>query len=173
MLPGAEGLKGPLACLDSARYGIAWGAVGAAQACFDEALRYSKTRVQFDRPIASFQALKHRVAGMKVESELARVSAAQALVAAESNAPDRMVWAALAKATVSDSYAAIAGHCVQLHGGVGFTWALDVHLYQKRSRLNQALLATGNEAIDFAAAELAAATRDGRSALDLPLELAS
>jgi glutaryl-CoA dehydrogenase len=64
MLPGADGLKGPLACLDSARYGIAWGAIGAAQACFDEAVRYSKTRIQFDRPIAGFQLVQNKLADM-------------------------------------------------------------------------------------------------------------
>src|SRR6185369_12491546 len=58
MLPGVVGLKGPLSCLTQARYGIAWGGIGAAQACLDEALRYSKTRIQFDKPIASFQLVQ-------------------------------------------------------------------------------------------------------------------
>jgi glutaryl-CoA dehydrogenase len=75
MLPGAEGLKGPLACLDSARYGIAWGAVGAAQACFDEALRYSKTRVQFDRPIAGFQMVQNKFAQILTEITAAQLVA--------------------------------------------------------------------------------------------------
>lgn len=64
ILPEGVGLKAPLSCLDSARYGIAWGAVGAAQACFDEALRYAKTRIQFDRPIASFQLVQNKFAEM-------------------------------------------------------------------------------------------------------------
>jgi len=64
ILPGAEGLKGPLSCLDSARYGIAWGALGAAQACFDEAVQYSLHRVQFDRPIAGFQLVQNKLAEM-------------------------------------------------------------------------------------------------------------
>jgi glutaryl-CoA dehydrogenase len=75
MLPGAEGLKGPLACLDSARYGIAWGAVGAAQSCFDEALRYAKTRVQFDRPIAGFQLVQNKFAQMLTEITAAQLVA--------------------------------------------------------------------------------------------------
>lgn len=57
-LPGAEGLKAPLSCLNQARYGIAWGAVGAAQACYDEALRYARNRIAFDRPIASTQLIQ-------------------------------------------------------------------------------------------------------------------
>ncbi len=75
ILPGAEGLKGPLSCLDSARYGIAWGAVGAAQACFDEAVRYSKTRIQFDRPIAGFQLVQNKLAQMLTDITAAQLIA--------------------------------------------------------------------------------------------------
>lgn len=64
MLPGAKGLKGPLACLSQARYGIAWGAIGAAMACYDTALNYSKNRIQFDRPIAGFQLVQHKLVHM-------------------------------------------------------------------------------------------------------------
>lgn len=64
MLPGVEGLKGPLSCLDSARYGIAWGALGAAMDCYAAALRYAKERIQFDKPIASFQLQQKKLAEM-------------------------------------------------------------------------------------------------------------
>ncbi len=64
LLPGAEGLKGPLGCLNQARYGIAWGGIGAAMACYHEALSYSKTRIQFDRPIAGFQMVQEKLAWM-------------------------------------------------------------------------------------------------------------
>jgi glutaryl-CoA dehydrogenase len=67
MLPGASTLKGPLSCLNEARYGIVWGAAGAARACFEAALDYSKDRVQFDRPIASFQIQQHKLAHMALE----------------------------------------------------------------------------------------------------------
>ena len=67
MLPGVEGLKGPLSCLTQARYGIAFGAVGAAQAAFDEACRYSKIRVQFDKPIAKFQLVQNKLVWMANE----------------------------------------------------------------------------------------------------------
>ncbi len=67
VLPGIEGLKGPLSCLESARFGIAWGAIGAAQACFDEALQYGLHRVQFDRPIAGFQLVQKKLADMATE----------------------------------------------------------------------------------------------------------
>jgi glutaryl-CoA dehydrogenase len=67
LLPGSGGLKSPLMCLTQARYGIAWGALGAAMACFEEALAYSKTRVMFDRPIGGFQLQQARLADMLTE----------------------------------------------------------------------------------------------------------
>lgn len=67
MLPLAKGLKGPLSCLSQARYGIAWGALGAAMACYDTALDYSKTRIQFDKPIASFQLVQQKLVYMITE----------------------------------------------------------------------------------------------------------
>jgi glutaryl-CoA dehydrogenase len=67
MLPGATSLKGPLSCLNEARYGIVWGAAGAARACLEAALEYSTTRIQFDRPIASFQLQQQKLATMALE----------------------------------------------------------------------------------------------------------
>jgi glutaryl-CoA dehydrogenase len=67
LLPGVKGLKGPLSCLTQARYGIAWGAMGAAMAVFDEVLQYAKTRIQFDRPIAGFQLVQNKLAWMATE----------------------------------------------------------------------------------------------------------
>jgi len=67
ILPGVSGLKGPLTCLNSARYGISWGALGAAMDCYDTALRYSKQREQFGRPIAGFQLQQKKLAEMLTE----------------------------------------------------------------------------------------------------------
>lgn len=67
LLPGVSGLKGPLSCLTQARYGIAWGAMGAASAVFDETLQYSLSRIQFDKPIASFQLVQNKLAQMATE----------------------------------------------------------------------------------------------------------
>ncbi len=67
MLPGVEGLKGPLSCLNEARYGIVWGVMGAARSCFDTALTYAKERVQFDRPIGSFQLTQKKLTDMALE----------------------------------------------------------------------------------------------------------
>src|SRR5262249_57746532 len=67
MLPNVRGLRGPLSCLDEARYGIAWGANGAARACYEAALAYAKTRIQFDKPIGAFQLTQRKLADMATE----------------------------------------------------------------------------------------------------------
>lgn len=67
ILPGVKGLKGPLMCLSQARYGIAWGAIGSAMACYDSALNYAKSRIQFDKPIASFQLVQEKLVYMATE----------------------------------------------------------------------------------------------------------
>src|SRR5438270_4399184 len=77
MLPDIRGLRGPLSCLDEARFGIAWGATGAARACYEAALDYAKTRVQFDRPIARFQLVQEKLAIMATELVKAQLLALQ------------------------------------------------------------------------------------------------
>jgi glutaryl-CoA dehydrogenase len=74
-LPGAQGLKGPLSCLSQARYGISWGVIGAAMACYDEALRYTKDRVQFKRPIAGYQLVQEKLVNMVEEITKAQLLA--------------------------------------------------------------------------------------------------
>jgi len=76
-LPGAQGLKGPLACLNEARFGIVWGTIGAAIACYQSALDYSRTRIQFDRPIAGFQLTQEKLVGMLTEITKAQLLALQ------------------------------------------------------------------------------------------------
>src|SRR6267142_2912851 len=77
LLPNVEGLKGPLGCLNQARYGIAWGGIGCAMACYHEALNYAKTRIQFDKPIASFQMVQEKLAWMIREITKAQLLALQ------------------------------------------------------------------------------------------------
>jgi glutaryl-CoA dehydrogenase len=77
MLPKAQGLKSPLMCLNQARYGIAWGATGAAMACYDTALAYAKSRIQFGKPIASFQLIQEKLVGMVTEITKAQLLALQ------------------------------------------------------------------------------------------------
>jgi glutaryl-CoA dehydrogenase len=76
-LPGAQGLKGPLACLNEARFGIVWGSIGAAIACYQSALDYSRTRIQFDRPIGGFQLTQEKLVGMLTEITKAQLLALQ------------------------------------------------------------------------------------------------
>ena len=76
MFPNVQGLKGPLGCLTQARYGISWGAVGAALACFDEALSYSKDRIVFDRPLASFQIPQRKLADVATPLETSELTRA-------------------------------------------------------------------------------------------------
>ncbi|MCX6248333.1 MAG: acyl-CoA dehydrogenase family protein [Bacteroidetes bacterium] len=75
LLPGIKGLKGPLSCLSSARYGIAWGVIGAAMDCYDTALQYSRERVQFNKPIAAFQLTQKKLAEMITEITKAQLLA--------------------------------------------------------------------------------------------------
>jgi glutaryl-CoA dehydrogenase len=77
MLPNVRGMRGPLSCLNEARYGIAWGATGAAQACYEVALNYAKSRVQFNRPIGSFQLVQRKLAIMATELVKAQLLALQ------------------------------------------------------------------------------------------------
>jgi glutaryl-CoA dehydrogenase len=73
VLPKSKGLKGPLMCLTQARYGISWGAIGAAMSCFDAALKYSRERIQFGRPIAGFQLTQKKLAEMATEISKAQL----------------------------------------------------------------------------------------------------
>lgn len=77
LLPGVRGLRGPLSCLSEARYGILWGALGAARACYESALTYAKTRVQFDRPIASFQLTQEKLVEMMLELQKGQLLASK------------------------------------------------------------------------------------------------
>ncbi|ASG22217.1 acyl-CoA dehydrogenase [Nitrospirillum viridazoti] len=131
---------------------LACDSLGGAQAVLEKTIEYLKVRTQFDQPLGRFQALKHRVADHKLRLEVARSLVAEALAAEEGD------WALglaqLARAGANAAYVAIADDAVQLHGGIGFTWELDIHLYLKRARLNRALFGGDDSAMDLAAAAL-------------------
>ena len=114
--------------------------VGAMEAANDLAVSYAKARVQFDRPIATFQVIKHKAADMLHRQELARVGTHYAAWASDVDDPVRTEAAAMAKAYVAESANAVTGECIQIHGGVGFTWDCDAHLYYKRAKQNDLLL---------------------------------
>jgi alkylation response protein AidB-like acyl-CoA dehydrogenase len=114
--------------------------VGGAQRCLEMIVDYLKVRVQFGRLLGSFQALKHRCADLVVEIESARAIAAAAAEAAAAGDWSRLsTFAALAKADCSEAFAHASAENIQLHGGIGYTWEHDAHLYFKRARASQYL----------------------------------
>ena len=114
--------------------------VGGAQMCLEMATDYAKTRLQFGRPIGSYQAIKHKCADMLVEVEFANKSAAyNACFAAANDEEDFLEAAALAKSYCSEAYFHAAADNIQIHGGMGFTWEHPAHLYFKRAKASEIL----------------------------------
>jgi len=121
--------------------GLAAECVGGAQKCLDMTLEYAGQRVQFDRPIASFQAIKHRCADMFILIEAAR----SAVYAAAIAPPEEKTEAAIiAKAYATDAFFKVAGDAIQLHGGIGFTWEYPLHFFFKRARANRSMFGTSS-----------------------------
>jgi alkylation response protein AidB-like acyl-CoA dehydrogenase len=126
--------------LDLAAVALAAEQLGGAQRCLDMTVDYAKQRVQFGRPIGSFQAIKHKCADMLLRVESARSASYYAGWAASVQDPELPVLASLAKAYCSDAYFHCAAEALQIHGGVGFSWEYDVHLYFKRAKSSETLL---------------------------------
>lgn len=125
--------------LDLANIAIANEMVGGAQRMLDSALEYSSTRVQFGRTIGSLQAIKHKCAEMLLDIELAR-SAAFCSARSVSEASERTKLASMAKAMASDAFMNSASQCIQIHGGIGFTWENDTHLWYRRAKSSEVYL---------------------------------
>ena len=107
--------------------------VGLAEKALEMVVEYLKVRVQFDRPIGIFQALQHRCADLMVGVELGKSLAYYSCYATEKNLPDAPVALAMAQAYCSDMAQHTMSDCVQLFGGIGFTWEHDLHLYKRRA----------------------------------------
>ena len=118
--------------------------VGAGERALQMAIEYSKQRVQFDRPIATFQAIKHKIVDMLHQLELARVGTHWAAWASQVDDPVRAEAAAACKAFVAEAAVMVTGENIQVHGGVGFTWDVDCHLLFRRVKQNDLLF--GNQA---------------------------
>jgi len=114
--------------------------VGGAQKVLEMSTEYAKTRQQFGKPIGIYQAVSHRVADMLVLSESSKSATYYAAWAVEADAPDRSLASSMAKAYVSDAYRKVAGDGIQVHGGIGFTWEHDLHLYFKRAKSSEVTL---------------------------------
>jgi alkylation response protein AidB-like acyl-CoA dehydrogenase len=112
---------------------------GGAARCLDLAVGYAKVREQFGRPIGSFQAIKHKCATLLLEVEGARAAAEHASEAVADGQPDAALAAALAYAYCSRAFVHAAKECIQIHGGIGYTWEHDAHLYLRRAKSSQLL----------------------------------
>ena len=125
--------------LDLAAVALAAEQVGGAQRCLDSSVEYAKTRIQFGRPIGSFQALKHRMADLLLEVESLRSAVNYAAAAVADGSTEVPVVASLVKAYASETYFHVAAENIQIHGGIGFTWEHDAHLYFKRAKSSELL----------------------------------
>ncbi len=135
-----EGWKTLSKTLDLAAVALAAEQVGGAQKVLDMSVEYAKVRVQFGRPIGSFQAIKHKCADMLLEVESAKSAAYYAGWAAAEDSDELPVVASLAKAYCSDAYFHAAAENIQIHGGIGFTWEHPAHLYFKRAKTDELYL---------------------------------
>jgi len=114
--------------------------VGGVQKVLETSTEYAKTRHQFGKPIGIYQAVSHKLADMLVLSESGRSATYYAAWTVDADAPDRSLASSMAKAYVSDAYRKVAGDGIQVHGGIGFTWEHDMHLYFKRAKSSEVTL---------------------------------
>ena len=122
------------AILRAGAVGAAAEMLGAARRCLDMAVEYAKVREQFGQPIGSFQAIRHKCAEMLLEVENSHAAVYYAAWALDAKADDAEIAASVAKAYVSDSARKVCGEAIQVHGGIGFTWEYDLHLYFKHAK---------------------------------------
>ncbi len=144
---GRDAVLGPLhggwpslaRVLDRATVGLCAEMCGGAQRVLDMCTDYAKIRVAFGKPIGTYQAVKHKCADMLVAVENAKSITYYAAWAVDEDVPEARLAASMAKAYVSDAYRKAAGDGIQIHGGIGFTWEHDLHLYFKRAKGSEVL----------------------------------
>jgi len=124
---------------ERAAVAVACDSLGVAEAMLAATVSYVKVRHQFDRPIGSFQAVKHACADMYVAIAVSRQLVAAAVQAVADGRPDAAVAAAMAKSYACSTAVDVAGKAMQLHGGIGYTWESGIHVYLKRAALNRSL----------------------------------
>jgi alkylation response protein AidB-like acyl-CoA dehydrogenase len=128
--------------IEEATVALALEIVGTAQAIFDITLDYAKQREQFGVPIGSFQAIKHKFADMIISLERARATGYFAALTIAEDDPRRTTATSIAKAAAGDCQRLLAKEGIQIHGGIGYTWEHDMHLYVKRMKTDEALFGT-------------------------------
>ncbi len=119
--------------LDEARVALAADMAGGAERVLEMTVEHVKTRRQFGQPIGTFQAVQHASADMMVAVECAKAAVTYAAWALAEHADDASIAAATAKATAGEAYRQVTAKAIQLHGGIGFTWEHDLHIYYKRA----------------------------------------
>jgi acyl-CoA dehydrogenase len=144
-LPGAQGVAVVSRLLDSAAVAMAFEQIGVASAALDMATAYAKERYAFGRPVGSFQAIKHKLVDVYVAVELARSNAYFAAWALSHDAPELPVAAAAARVSACDAAWLATKENIQTHGGMGFTWDVDCHLYYRRAKLLGLALGSATE----------------------------
>ena len=142
---------------DRAAVLLAFEAIGGCHAAMDAGMDYTKERYAFGRPVASFQAIKHKFADMFVALELARANAYYGAWALSVDAPDLPLAAATARVSATDAYWLISKENLQAQGGMGFTWEFDCHLYYRRAQLLSSVIGTLPQWKDKLATRLLAA----------------
>jgi len=123
--------------MDRGKVMLAGEMMGGAQKVLDMTVDYAKVRVQFGRPIGSFQAVQHKCANMMIDVEGAKSAAYYASWAVSNEVAEAPLAAALAKAAASDAFRRVSAEGIQVHGGIGFTWDHDLHLYFKRAKSSE------------------------------------
>ena len=144
------------AVIDQAKTVLAAEMCGCAAAALELSVEYVKVREQFGRSIASFQAIQHKLADMKVLLENARSLVYYAAWAIDTQASDRRLAAAMAKAFASEACPRVAAEAIQVHGGIAFTWEHDLHMFYKRLKASEVTYgdATENRALVASLLEL-------------------
>lgn len=128
--------------------------VGGAAELLDATAEYVKARQQFGRPIGSFQAVQHRAANMLIELERVRSIVYYAAIVAEEEPESLALASSMAKVTANQAYRFVSQQAIQLHGGIGFTWEQDLHLYLKRAKASEFTLGSTAWHLDRIADEL-------------------
>jgi alkylation response protein AidB-like acyl-CoA dehydrogenase len=131
---------GPERALEVATAALTAEMVGGMQRVLEITVAYAKTRKQFGKPIGGFQAVQHMCADMYLETESARSAAYYAAWALEENAPDASTAVSIAKMYASDASRTVGNRGIQVHGGMGFTWENDLHLYYRRAKASETML---------------------------------
>jgi alkylation response protein AidB-like acyl-CoA dehydrogenase len=131
--------------LEHATIAAALECVGTCEALMERTVEHAKSRRQFDQAIGSFQAVQHKCADMLVQVEKARATAYFAMMVVAEDDPRRTLAASMAKVAASDCHQVVCRDAIQIHGGMGYTWESDVHLFVKRAMSLEALFGTGRQ----------------------------